>query len=740
MKVLSQTRRYGLAAISCALALAVARPLDAPSSCFFLAVMVSSLYGGKGPGLFAVGLSALAFDFVFLRFHFFSDPSSLLRFGPFLVANLLVVALLEAKRRVEESRRQIAAKVQRSEAYLAEAQKLSRTGSWASAADRLEATYWSAEMFRIVGLPPSGNPPPMDKVAALFGPETWARIAEMFQAAGAGRTAIDGEFPLISNDGVERTVRIVGHPVIGAAGAILEFVGTVIDITEQREVRAALQRAFDEIKKSEDRLRLIVDTIPTLAWSTHADGSADFFNKPWLDYTGLSAAQVLTYWGWREAIHPDDVNQLTDYWRSVVASGEAGEAEARLRRFDGEYRWFLFRACPLRDESGKVVKWYGTNTDIEDRKRAEESLHERERELTMIIETMPGLVWCASPEGELTYVNQRILDYTGTNLEALTLARWVGFLHPDDVEPTVRAWSHSLETGQQHEVQYRFRRFDGVYRWFHVLGQPARDVEGRLTRWYGLLIDIDDRKNMEEALRNTQARLSRAAQTAAVGELAAAIAHEINQPLAAVVANGHACLRWLSVQPPNLDKAHEAAERIVRDGKDAGEVIARIRALFKRGSLENTPLDVNEVIAEVLRLIRSEVVRRGVAVETELEQDLPCIAGDRVQLQQLLFNLLVNGIEAMDGVTDRPKRLFIRTKQQDGVDVLVEVRDCGPGLAEPDKAFEAFFTTKLDGLGMGLAICRSIVEAHHGHLWADSVNGAGATFCFTLPMHASAAP
>jgi PAS domain S-box-containing protein len=351
---------------------------------------------------------------------------------------------------------------------------------------------------------------------------------------------------------------------------------------------------------------------------------------------------------------------------------------------------------------------------------------------------MPGLVWCATPNGELDYVNQRILDYIGTNLPALAQAGWLNFLHPDDVPPTIRAWSHAVETGEPHDVQYRLRRFDGTYRWFHVLGQPACDADGRTTRWYGLLIDIDDRKNVEETLRNTQTRLSRAAQTATVGELSASIAHEINQPLAAVVANGHACLRWLSAQPPNLAKAQEAAERIVRDGKDAGEIIRRTRALFKQATLEKTDLDINEIITEVLRLTRSEAVRRGVAVETDLKPDLPYVGGDRVQLQQVLFNLLVNGIEAMEGVPAHgPKKLFIRSNEQPGAGVQVEVRDCGPGLVEPEKAFEAFYTTKENGLGMGLAICRSIVEAHQGRLWAESAEGTGATFYFTLPNHAS---
>jgi hypothetical protein len=361
-----------------------------------------------------------------------------------------------------------------------------------------------------------------------------------------------------------------------------------------------------------------------------------------------------------------------------------------------------------------------------------------ERDLSLIIETIPGLVWCAAPDGELNYLNRRILDYTGTTPGAWAQLGWTNFLHPDVVEPTMRAWSRAVATGQLYENQCRLRRSDGVYRWFHMLGEAARDNEGGVTRWYGLLIDIDDRKNMEEALRSSETRLSRATQTAAVGEFAASIAHEINQPLAAVVTNGYACLRWLSAQPPGLAKAHEAAERIVRDGKEAGEVVQRIRALFKQAPLEKIELDLNEVIGEVLRLLGGETARRRVAVETDLGKDLGPVAGDRVQLQQLIFNLLLNGIEAMDSVVDHPKKLFIRSKRQNPETVLVEIQDCGVGLEDSEKVFEAFFTTKENGMGIGLAVCRSIIDAHHGRLWAASGDGAGATFSFTLPVQSSA--
>jgi PAS domain S-box-containing protein len=386
----------------------------------------------------------------------------------------------------------------------------------------------------------------------------------------------------------------------------LAHLGQVFNDTARR-----LRDLYAVLQSSEDRLRLVIDTIPAQVWSTAPDGSVDFINRRWLESTGLSA-ETTVGWNWSSAVHPDDLTRFVDALHRALAAGEPMESEARLRQADGKYRWFLIRNVPLRDELGNIVNWYGTSIDIEDRKQA------------------------------------------------------------------------------------------------------------------------------EDALRQAQADLAHVNRVNTMGELTASIAHEVNQPLAAVVASGYACLRFLSAQPPSLAKAQEAVESIVRDGTAAGEVVRRIRALFKRAAIEKVKLDLNEVIREVLSLLRGETERRLVIVETDLGKDMAPVMGDRVQLQQLLLNLLLNGIEAMDPVLDRSKKLFIRSKRDGPETVLVEIQDCGVGLKDSEKVFEAFVTTKENGMGMGLAICRSIVEAHNGRLWATSGEGPGATFCFTLPVKLSA--
>ena len=263
-------------------------------------------------------------------------------------------------------------------------------------------------------------------------------------------------------------------------------------------------------------IRLVVDTIPTLAWSAGPDGSADFFNQRWLDYTGLSAKQALG-WGWEVAIHPADLPRILETFRDALNSVKPYEVEGRFRRFDGEFRWFLFRASPLCDESGKVVKWYGANTDIEDRKRAEDALRSHEQNLRLLVDTIPGHIVTTTPTGEIELLNRRVLEYFDKTPEELVNWRTSDAIHPDDLALTIAALTRAIQTGEPYEREHRLRRADGAYRWFHTRGLALRDKEGRIVRWYLLPIDVDDRRRAEEALRKSEERWRSVFENSAIG-------------------------------------------------------------------------------------------------------------------------------------------------------------------------------------------------------------------------------
>jgi PAS domain S-box-containing protein len=267
------------------------------------------------------------------------------------------------------------------------------------------------------------------------------------------------------------------------------------------------KRAKVALAASERDLRSIINTIPTAAWTTSPDGYCDFVNQVWLDYAGMTAEKAQG-WGWAEAIHPDDRKKLVKDWQSCLASGTSVDTEARMRRFDGAYRWFLIRANPLRDESGNILKWYGTTTDIEDRKRGEEALRARELSWRQIVDNIPGLVGTMGAMGELEFLNRQTLEYFGNTNQELKNWALIDAVHPDDLPRVTEAWRKSIETGQTYEIEHRCRRADGTYRWFQVRGLPVRNAEGTITTWYLLLTDIDDRKKAEDALESNEHNLS----------------------------------------------------------------------------------------------------------------------------------------------------------------------------------------------------------------------------------------
>jgi PAS domain S-box-containing protein len=783
-------------------------------------------------------------------------------------------------------------------------------------------------------------------------------------------------------------------------------------------------KAAEALLLNERNLSLMVNTIPTTAWTTRPDGYCDFLNRRWLDYAGMTAEQAAG-WGWAEAIHPDDRPRLVDYWESCLASGVPVETEGRMRRFDGSYRWFLFRANPLRDDSGNIVKWYGTNIDIDDRKRGEEALRASEVSWRQIVDHIPALVSTWGAMGEVEFVNRQTLEYFGRTREELQNWALIDAVHPDDLPRVIEARKKSLEAGQVYDSVHRCRRADGMYRWFQVRGLPVRDARGPITAWYVVLTDIDDRKKAEEALQASErnlnqiinaiptvvgvmradgtplygnqgvtdylgltledlqrgdfrariyhpedlarlresrrvaftrpvpfeneirvlgkdgnyraflfrykplldeagtidrwfmaaldiedrkraedaqarqvgvradvsaafskpthlgeilrgcteaivrrldaafariwtlskdetvlelqasagiytrldgsysripvgdlkvgliarekkahftndvmndprvndkgwarqngmvafagyplvvedrligvlalfarrplagsvldtlasvadtiaqgierkraeealtrarAELTHMARVTTLSALTASIAHDVNQPIAAAVTSAGACLRWLNRDEPDVQRAREAALRIEEDGKRAAAIITHVKSLYKKdASPQREPVSVNHLVSEMLMLLRSEAERHSVVMRTELAADLPSVSADRVQLQQVLMNLMLNGMEAMSA---QPGALTISTRRQEGA-VLVSVSDTGVGIPadQLDDIFNAFVTTKAGGTGMGLAISRTIIDAHGGRLWATANPASGAAFHFSLPSH-----
>jgi PAS domain S-box-containing protein len=555
-------------------------------------------------------------------------------------------------------------------------------------------------------------------------------IAAVADSLAAG-TPYDIEHRCRRGDGVYRWFQVRALPVRNTDDHVTGWYLLLTDIDDRK-------RAEDAIRASERNLDQIINAVPALAWSARPDGPAEFFNRHYLDYMGLSADEAQG-WGWTTAIHPDDLCEMAAAWRAIVASGRPGESEARLRRFDGEYRWFLFRANPLHDESNRIVKWYNINIDIEDRNQAQEQLRESELNLRQLTETIPEMLWRATPDGAIDYCNARVVNYTGFSAEEIMGSGWTRLLHPDDVGDASRVWMSCVATGTPYRVEVRiFHAADETYRWCVTNALPLRDEHGRILKWHGTVVDMHDWKRAQEELRNTQAELAHLTRVMTMGELAASIAHEINQPLASIITNGETGLRWLGRAEPDLGKAQELTRRMVADARRASDIIDRIRNMATRRAPMRTLQSLDNIIEESMVFLRHEFQSRGVTVSVDLAPELPPIVGDRTQLQQVVVNLAVNAVQAMARSNPARRSISIQTLLSDPETVCCHIEDSGPGIdpAHLPRLFDTFFTTKDSGMGMGLAISRSIIEAHGGRIRAnnDSAFG-GARFSFTLPVN-----
>jgi PAS domain S-box-containing protein len=370
---------------------------------------------------------------------------------------------------------------------------------------------------------------------------------------------------------------------------------------------------------------------------------------------------------------------------------------------------------------------------------ANKELRRRELEFQLVVDTIPAIVWSAHSDGRADFVNQHFRRYVGLSMEEARDGGWARAVHPGDLPGVMENWQAILASGRSGEFRARLRRFDGEYRLFLLRADPLAEADGSL-KWYGACVDVHDWKQAQDALRNIQAELAHVARVTTMGQLTASIAHELNQPLSGIMTNASTCLRMLSAEQPNVTGAQETARRTIRDAHRASEVITRLRALFKRQGTSVEAVDVNAATQEVISLAGRELQKARVNLRTELSDGLPYVQGDRIQLQQVIMNLILNAVEAMDGLADRAKDLVIATSRDEDGHVRIVIRDAGVGFdpATSEMLFRPFHTTKSHGMGIGLSVSRSIVESHHGRLWAETNNGPGATFLIAIPAGLSA--
>ena len=671
-------------------------------------------------------------------------------------------------------------------------------------------------------------------------------------------------------------------------------------ITGDKALRATHAKA--EVR--EQHFQTLADSIPQLAWMADASGYIFWYNRRWYDYTGTTPEEM-EGWGWQKVHHPEEVGRVVERIKHAFATGEPWEDTFPLRSSGGEYRWFLSRALPIRDEEGRVARWFGTNTDVTEqrqleqelrdareeleqrvnartaelsranlvlqeqvaeRRRVEQSLREQTEILESILHHMGDAVIVADRDENFLVFNPAAERMFGAGATETTAAQWseqYGLFLPDGVTPFPHdelPLTRALRGEEVDDVEM-FVRHAGAPEglWTRINGRPLRDAGGELSggvivcrditerkqteealrrekefcdttidslpgvfyhydgtgrflRWnknfeavtgysrdeialmhpldffagddralieerigrvfdtgegsaeadfackdgravpyyftgrrvlfdgepylIGVGIDIAERKAAEEALRQTQGDLARMSRVTALGELAASIAHEVNQPLASIIGNADICLMWLSKGASDLAQLRDALSDIHGDGQRASEVLKRIRNLVRKGEAQKTRLDLNEVVGEVMSLLSGTANARRVRVQSTLSASLPEVLGDRVQLQQVLLNLLMNAMDAMSAVEEGKRELVVETRPGgEGGGIHVAVRDRGPGLdpQEAEKVFGAFYTTKPEGMGMGLSISRSIIRAHGGRLWAEAADGGGACFQLSLP-------
>jgi PAS domain S-box-containing protein len=754
--ILPAIRRYGLAVVSVALAFLLTLVMQhyefrhvvlAP---FLLAIALTAWYGGVGPAALSIVLSSICFV------YFFAPPIHSLAFTvtdvPAIVIlvcfGVLITGFSAVRRRIEgqllQARDELQAdindrmkaeeKLRRSEGYLAESQRLTKTGSWAYNPFTGRTLYWSDEMFRIFGLDPQEGPS-SDKFRQLVHPEDRDRVRKRVEREAHQKTGYLDEYRMVLLDGMVKHILEIGHPVFSEAGDVIEFVGTTVDVTERKRAEETLRRSEAYLSEAQS-----LTHTGSWAWDPIAD-KVLYWSEEMFRIFGFDPHGVIpTGLEFGQRIHPDDHDWVFKYVESSVRQTMNYVVNHRIVLPDGTLRQIETIGHPAFDSTGGLVEYVGTAMDITDRKRAEEELHAAETRFRASVDHLTDALFIhddQDDQGRVIDVNQQTCDslgYAREELIGMTASDYDAVLDA----AAMTSVKERLARGEIFSFESAHRRKDGTVFPVEVRVRPFWHGDHR----FGLAVvrDITDRKRSEqerERLRQLEADIAHINRVSMMGELAASFAHEIKQPIAAAATNAKTSLRWLQREPPVIDEARETVSRMIKDVIRAAEIIDRNRALYRRDKPKQETVELNELIEEMIALQHDAASRHLISIRAELDGALPTMAADRVQMQQVLMNLMLNGIEAMK---ETGGELTIRSAKTEDGQILVSVSDLGIGLPEQtvDQIFNAFFTTKAHGTGMGLSISRRIIESHGGRLWATGNSGRGATFHFMVPTEVKA--
>jgi PAS domain S-box-containing protein len=637
---------------------------------------------------------------------------------------------IEDRKRAEEALQLVSGDLQDSKAKLEEAQRIAHVGYWEWDLTS-NHVIWSDETYRIYGLRPQECPIDIAVLRKMIHPEDLDFVFRVAEEAVRGGLRTDVDHRIIRPDGELRTVHSQGDVKRDASGKPCLMFGTVQDITDRKRAEEELQRSQFYINEGQRLAHMG-------SWAFNPAGFFDYWSDELFRIYGLDPeGGAPTLERYLATIHPQDRDFMANTIKRMHAEYSGCDVKKRIIRPDGELRYIRCVGIPVVE--GEVLKGFlGSAIDITEQELLTRELERQQAHLTEAQKlTHTGSWTWRLTDRKAVEVSEewyRIYGFDPAD-GSPTLEKLLERVHPEDRLKWEGAAERAISEKADYDYEFRILLPNGKVKWIRAVGHPVLSDTGDLDQFVGSSTDITELKCAEqerEKLRQLEADLAHTNRVSTLGEMAASLAHEIKQPIAAAITSANSCIEWLAHEPPNLDRARAAAARIDKYGNRAAEIIDRIRSFYRKSPSKRELVDVNGIIQEMLMLLTGEAQRFSVAMRTELAAELPKITVDRVQLQQVFMNLMLNGIEAMK---DSGGELTVKSQLQDG-QLQFSVSDTGVGLPmeKMDQIFSAFFTTKPQGSGMGLAISRSIVESHGGRLWAAANDGRGATFYFTLPV------